>query len=164
MLIAIAQHGAWADIPPARVLLEARTALPHAMVFRAGLALFDAFVEQRRGAVAQAHIHAQNAAERFEALQWHGYAEVARAIVPSTGDRAERSVVKSAPFLHMQETLTARESQVAALVLRGCTNREIANELTIALHTVEKHMTSIMNHLGVRSRHQVVDLLGTTPE
>src|SRR5262249_4675720 len=42
-------------------------------------------------------------------------------------------------------SLTKREEEVAHLVLKGLTNRAIARELAISEHTVESHMTSIMN-------------------
>lgn len=56
-------------------------------------------------------------------------------------------------------SLTRREEEVAHLVLKGLTNRAIARELAISEHTVESHMTSIMNRLGIRSRHQLTDSL-----
>ena len=59
-------------------------------------------------------------------------------------------------------SLTKREEEVAELVLKGLTNRAIARELWISEHTVESHMTSIMNRLGIRSRHQLVDLMSPT--
>ena len=43
----VARQGAVADIPRARTLLEARTALPRSTVPRACLSLFDAHVAQR---------------------------------------------------------------------------------------------------------------------
>lgn len=144
--------------------MQARVALPHAAVFQAGLALFEAFAEQRRGSLPKAHVYAHDAAERFDTLQWHGYAELARSLVPGTKAMARRTPTKNTPFSHMQSTLTVREREVASLVIRGFTNPEIASELTIALHTVEKHMNSIMNRLGVRSRYQVADLLQAVSE
>jgi DNA-binding NarL/FixJ family response regulator len=56
-------------------------------------------------------------------------------------------------------SLTRREEEVAHLVLKGLTNRAIARELAISESTVESHMTSIMNRLGIRSRHQLTDSL-----
>jgi DNA-binding CsgD family transcriptional regulator/tetratricopeptide (TPR) repeat protein len=158
LMIAIARHGAFADVPRARILLEARSHLPHAAIFHAGLALFNAFVEQRRGHPRKARMYARDAAKRFDAVQWHGRAELARSII--LGDHAVRpSPAPNKPFSHMQPALTAREQEVAMFVLKGLTNREIANELAIAPHTVEKHMNSIMGRLGIRSRHQLADLL-----
>ena len=51
--------------------------------------------------------------------------------------------------------LTAREREVAVLIARGLTNRQIAEELVISPGTVERHIANICNKLGYRSRAQV---------
>jgi non-specific serine/threonine protein kinase len=51
--------------------------------------------------------------------------------------------------------LTAREQEVAALVARGMTNKEIAAELVIAPGTVRIHVERILGKLDFRSRAQV---------
>jgi DNA-binding NarL/FixJ family response regulator len=51
--------------------------------------------------------------------------------------------------------LTHREREVAALVARGLSNREIARHLTIAERTAENHVEHILNKLGFRSRSQI---------
>jgi DNA-binding NarL/FixJ family response regulator len=51
--------------------------------------------------------------------------------------------------------LTAREWEVAALVARGLTNREIAGELTISLATVSRHIANIMRNLDLHTRVQI---------
>jgi DNA-binding NarL/FixJ family response regulator len=48
--------------------------------------------------------------------------------------------------------LTPRESQVVALVRRGCINKEIACELAITEDTVKKHLQSVFAKLGVHRR------------
>lgn len=52
------------------------------------------------------------------------------------------------------DVLSARESEVLALVVNGCSNPEIAEELGIALSTVKNHMRSILAKLGVKNRAQ----------
>jgi pimeloyl-ACP methyl ester carboxylesterase/DNA-binding CsgD family transcriptional regulator len=52
-------------------------------------------------------------------------------------------------------TLTKRQSQVARLVSRGFSNREIAQELGIDERSAEGHVERIRIRLGVRSRAQV---------
>lgn len=51
--------------------------------------------------------------------------------------------------------LTAREREVARLIGRGYTNRQIAAELVITEGTVANHVVNILNRLGVGSRAQV---------
>jgi DNA-binding NarL/FixJ family response regulator len=65
-----------------------------------------------------------------------------QAVEPST-DRAQR------------RTLTHREEEIAALVARGLTNRQIASELVISERTVDHHVGSILKKLNLHSREQV---------
>lgn len=51
--------------------------------------------------------------------------------------------------------LSDREEEVAALVARGCSNKEIAASLGIAVQTVKIHVHSIFRRLGVSSRVEV---------
>jgi pimeloyl-ACP methyl ester carboxylesterase len=51
--------------------------------------------------------------------------------------------------------LTARQREVAALVARGLTNREIAAELTITERSAESHVERIRERLDLRSRSQL---------
>ncbi len=51
--------------------------------------------------------------------------------------------------------LTAREREVAALVVEGHSNREIAALLVVGLKTVEAHVTRILTKLGFSSRAQI---------
>ena len=52
-------------------------------------------------------------------------------------------------------TLTARQSEVAALVADGLTNREIAARLYITERSAESHVERIRDRLGFRSRSQI---------
>jgi DNA-binding CsgD family transcriptional regulator/tetratricopeptide (TPR) repeat protein len=51
--------------------------------------------------------------------------------------------------------LTRREREVAELVGRGLTNRQIAKELVLSERTAEKHVANILKKLGLHSREQV---------
>ncbi|HEX9012198.1 MAG TPA: helix-turn-helix transcriptional regulator [Anaerolineaceae bacterium] len=51
--------------------------------------------------------------------------------------------------------LTAREQEIAALIARGRSNREIAAELFISEKTAERHVANILAKLGFSSRVQV---------
>ncbi len=53
------------------------------------------------------------------------------------------------------EALSLREREVAALVARGMSNRQVAEELSIARSTVERHVANILGKLGFHSRTQL---------
>lgn len=51
--------------------------------------------------------------------------------------------------------LTQREQQVANLVARGCSNRQIALELVVSERTVDTHVSHILHKLELTSRSQI---------
>jgi two-component system response regulator NreC len=59
------------------------------------------------------------------------------------------------------EHLTAREVTVLRLLVRGCTNRQIGEELGLSVRTVESHRATLTAKLGVSSR---VELAGYAEE
>lgn len=70
--------------------------------------------------------------------------------VPRSGE------AMSPPGSHLtQPDITRREREVAALVARGLSNRQIAAVLTITERTAENHVEHILTKLGFRSRAQV---------
>lgn len=50
--------------------------------------------------------------------------------------------------------LTPREQEVLNLVAEGATDQEIAEALSISLHTAKSHMRNILTKLHVSSRHE----------
>jgi two-component system, NarL family, response regulator YdfI len=56
------------------------------------------------------------------------------------------------------EPLTARESEVLAMLAEGAGNKEIAARLKISEHTVKFHVSSILAKLGAASRTEAVSL------
>jgi non-specific serine/threonine protein kinase len=56
---------------------------------------------------------------------------------------------------HEGNALTRRELEVASRIARGCSNREIAEGLVIAVSTVERHVANILGKLDLTSRTQV---------
>src|SRR5205823_3382667 len=68
-----------------------------------------------------------------------------------------RPAVSPPPAAPAQNTgsLTPREREVALLVARGLTNRQIGDELVISAATAERHVINIFNKLGFHSRSQV---------
>jgi DNA-binding NarL/FixJ family response regulator len=51
--------------------------------------------------------------------------------------------------------LTEREHEVALLVVRGLTNRQIAAELSISGRTVDRHVANILDKLDLTARTQI---------
>ncbi|MCL6473354.1 MAG: response regulator transcription factor [Firmicutes bacterium] len=56
------------------------------------------------------------------------------------------------------ESLTERELDVIRLAALGKSNKEIADELSLSIRTVESHIGHIFNKLGVNSRTEAVIL------
>ena len=52
--------------------------------------------------------------------------------------------------------LTVREVEVLKLIVQGYTNRQIADELTISVRTVEGHRANLTEKLGIKSRVELL--------
>jgi non-specific serine/threonine protein kinase len=70
------------------------------------------------------------------------------------GDR-RRATVQLNAKPSAADSLTRRELEVVALVARGLTNRQIADQLVIAERTAESHVCNALAKLGLRSRVQL---------
>ena len=57
------------------------------------------------------------------------------------------------------DSLSSRERQVAQLVTRGLTSREIADELNISARTVEVHRARVLEHLECETSIEIAKLL-----
>jgi DNA-binding CsgD family transcriptional regulator/tetratricopeptide (TPR) repeat protein len=68
--------------------------------------------------------------------------------VAHTAERSQADGGTSTP-------LTRREREVADLVARGLSTRQIAQELVISERTVDKHVANLLKKLNLRSRNQV---------
>ena len=77
-----------------------------------------------------------------------------QAIAYALGEQA--TTASPAPSLtHAPGVLTRRERQVAELIVRGLSNKEIATRLVIAPRTAEGHVERILTKLGFTSRTQI---------
>ena len=59
--------------------------------------------------------------------------------------------------------LTRREAQIARLLARRATNREIADELDVSPHTVRHHIENIFAKLGIHSRRSIASQFASPP-
>ncbi len=82
---------------------------------------------------------------------------VARAYARRLLDAFDRRAPKQEPVAApgpspLVEPLTERETEVLRLMAAGLSNREIADELVLAMGTVKAHLHNIYGKLGVRGR------------
>jgi DNA-binding CsgD family transcriptional regulator len=98
--------------------------------------------------------HAGDAARAFSAMGLRRWTNEAMLLLVRQEGNAHRAPVRGRPT---GSALTDRERQVADLIRRGARNREVAVALQISEHTVERHVSSILGRLGLRSRWQIVD-------
>ena len=70
---------------------------------------------------------------------------------PATGGSVEYRPRKARPT----DPLSSREHEVAVLLARGFTNRQVAAELVIAERTASTHVAHILNKLRFSSRTQI---------
>lgn len=105
--------------------------------------------------------HSQLSGEEWEAAFSEGLAmgfEEAVGYAVSEEELPSSTLVPM-PELPPNEALTLREREVALLVGRGLTNRQIAQELVLSEHTVHHHVTNILKKLNLSSRQQVASRL-----
>ena len=74
--------------------------------------------------------------------------ERGRRAAPQPGRQETASARRTNP-------LTPRERDVAVLVARGYTNRQIGEELVISAATAERHVVNILNKLDFHARSQI---------
>lgn len=95
------------------------------------------------------------ALQRFESTGAMSWADRAVAELRAAGDRSAAVATPSAG----PASLTQQEAAVVELVGSGLSNREIAGQLFLSVKTVEGHLTSVYDKLGVRSRGQLLAAL-----
>jgi DNA-binding CsgD family transcriptional regulator len=110
--------------------------------------LVSGTVERRAKRKKEARETLSRALDVFEGLGAALWADRTRAELARIGGRAPSSV-----------DLTPTEDRVAALVATGRTNREVADELFVSVHTVEANLKRIYRKLGIRSRTELASRL-----
>lgn len=137
---------------------------------RTALGIGEAYLRAGRPGVAQPHL--LSAAELFDEAGAHAWTQVAvrdlaAAEAMASGEPADgpaptpsRPEGSEAPPVPRRWTsvLTARELDVARLVVQGGTNRDVAEQLFLSVRTVEVHLGRVFRKLGVRSRVELTVL------
>jgi DNA-binding CsgD family transcriptional regulator len=123
-----------------RPLDQARTALLYGEHLR----------RARRRVAAREPLRA--ALETFERLGAAPWAERARRELRATGETARAR--DPGTF----DRLTRQELQVARVVAQGVTNREAAAQLIVSPRTIDHHLRSIFEKLGISSRAELIRL------
>ena len=77
---------------------------------------------------------------------------LARAFEQRTAATGPRGRAGTAVVAGLVEPLSDRELEVLRLLAAGKPNRQIAEELVVALNTVKKHVTHILDKLGAANR------------
>lgn len=78
---------------------------------------------------------------------------------PTLSPEATRALVAAATHPnHPGHNLTQRERQILTLMVAGCSNAEIAEQLVVSLFTVKSHVSNIFSKLGVNKRTEAVAL------
>jgi len=155
------------ELAPVRELVEA-SARGGSEIAAATLELVCATIASREGMTADAEAHGLDAARRYAALGWPlleasafeaaGDAVRALGIYSRCGAAGEerRLTGRAALPTGRAVVLSSREMEVAELVSHGLRNSEIAKQLGVGKKTVEKHLSSMFDKLGLRSRSELV--------
>lgn len=72
--------------------------------------------------------------------------------------RLHRAAAHQSEVAARTELLTAREKEVKALMLQGCSIKEIAFQLSIAFQTAAKHRSRVLEKMGVDSDAELIRL------
>jgi DNA-binding CsgD family transcriptional regulator len=97
-----------------------------------------------------------SALEAFEHFGSPHCAAQARAELRALGERAPATPGAE----DLATRLTAQQLMVARMAAEGATNREIAARLLLSPRTIDHHLRGVFARLGIRSRIELVRLLG----
>jgi len=147
-----ARYGELDDARRAAEALAA-TVAPSRPYLHAHRLLSRAHVLLRSGERVESIDSAGDAARAFSAMGLRRWTNEAMRLLVSQEQSSERRA-RGRPS---GSALTEREEQVAQLIRRGARNREVAAALQISEHTVERHVSSILGRLGLRSRWQIAE-------
>jgi DNA-binding CsgD family transcriptional regulator len=103
-----------------------------------------------------ARVELRAAHDQFSSIGMEGFADRARAELQVTGEKVRKRAVET------RDDLTAQERQIAALARQGLSNAEIGARLFLSPRTVEWHLHNVFGKLGIRSRRELADVMGSS--
>jgi DNA-binding CsgD family transcriptional regulator len=108
---------------------------------------------RRCGLVGEARVHLREGLDLAHELGALALAGQAREELIAAGGRPRRDAIRG------RDALTPSELRVAQLAASGQTNRQIAQALFVTRRTVETHLTSSYEKLGIKSRSELAAAL-----
>ena len=111
--------------------------------------------ENRR---ADARVQLRTAHGLLEEIGMAAFAERARRELLATGETVRKRSAETA------SELTAQEAHIARLAVEGRTNPEIGAQLFLSARTVEWHLRKVFTKLGIGSRRELGQALGSRGE
>ncbi len=142
--------------------IDAMSTLP---LYAATASHLRALHAYRSGARERAAAHALEAMRVYDAMRWPLHAARCRelagddaaavAVYREHGALGELRRLESAAGGAAGATLSPREREIAELVVAGTPNRDLAARLCVSQRTIEKHLTSIYDKLGLRNRSEL---------
>jgi DNA-binding CsgD family transcriptional regulator len=132
------------------LILHERTPMPFDRA-RTELCYGERLRRSRRRGDARRLLH--QALATFEQLGAEPWAERAQAELAASGE------IRTDRFAASAQTLSPQELQIAILIGKGATNKEIAATLFLSVKTIEFHLTNLYRRLDLRSRAQLAALI-----
>ena len=99
----------------------------------------------------------RTAHDMFTSMGAEAFAERARIELRATGERARQRTAET------ETELTPQEAQIARLVSRGDSNRDVAAQLFLSPATVDYHLRKVFRKVGVASRTQLAHTMAANP-
>jgi DNA-binding NarL/FixJ family response regulator len=103
-----------------------------------------------------ARVQLRAAHDQFASIGMEAFAERARKELEVSGEKVRKRTVET------RDDLTAQERQIAALARQGLSNPEIGARLFLSPRTVEWHLHNVFGKLGIRSRRELADVMGSS--
>jgi DNA-binding CsgD family transcriptional regulator/DNA-binding transcriptional ArsR family regulator len=121
-------------------------------------------VSDQLAEIGMAALAAEAASAARDALAKDGRARDAGAVARKATELIAQTEGGVTPLFAVVESvvpLTRREREIAALVADGRTSREVAEACFLSVRTVETHLARIYDKLGINSRAELADAIGT---